>query len=36
MYQYWSKWREQWIDFVPTYGDLFELKKYYYKVRKSD
>jgi hypothetical protein len=34
MYQYFSKWREEWIDFIPTEGQLIELKKYYYQIRK--
>lgn len=35
-WQYYSKWREEWVDFNkdPTDGDLFELKKYCYQVRK--
>jgi len=32
-YQYFSKWRNEWIDFYPTDGQLFELKKYHYEVR---
>lgn len=33
--QYFSKWRNEWIDFEiePTPGQLFELKKYYYQIR---
>jgi hypothetical protein len=33
MYQYWSKWREEWIDFTPTEGQLIEMQKYFYKIR---
>ncbi len=33
MYQYWSKWREEWIDFNPTKGQLTQLKLYHYQIR---
>jgi len=33
MYQYFSKWREEWIYFTPTEGQLIELKKYHYQIR---
>lgn len=34
-YQYFSRWRQEWIDFrnPPTPGDFFELKKYHYQIR---
>ena len=34
MYQYFSKWREEWIDFTPTQGQLIQMEIYKYKVRK--
>jgi len=33
MMQYLSKWRNEWIDFIPTEGQLFEMKKYHYQIR---
>lgn len=35
-YQYFSKWRECWVDFntPPTAGQLHELKKYHYQIRQ--
>jgi len=35
MYQYFSKWREVWIDFTPTRGQLIQMEIYKYKVRKK-
>jgi len=34
-YEYYSKWRECWIEFNPTDGQLFEMKKYFYEVRQK-
>ena len=34
MMQYYSKWRNEWIDFYPTEGELLSLKKYHYEVRE--
>jgi hypothetical protein len=31
--QYFSKWRNEWIDFTPTQGELIKLKKHFYQVR---
>jgi len=33
--QYFSKWRQEWIDFKnqPTKGELASLNKYFYKIR---
>ena len=31
--QYFSKWRQEWIDFSPTEGELIAMKKYYYETR---
>jgi hypothetical protein len=33
MMQYYSKWRNEWIDFMPTDGELYELNKYHYLIR---
>lgn len=33
-YQYFSKWRNEWIDFNPTEGQLIQLKLYHYQVRQ--
>jgi hypothetical protein len=33
MMQYYSKWREKWIDFTPTQGQLNQLKIYFYQIR---
>ncbi len=33
MYQYFSKWREEWIDFTPTKGQLIQMEIYKYKIR---
>lgn len=36
IYQYWSKWKEEWIDFKnqpPSDGEIYLMKKYYYKIR---
>jgi len=35
MYQYYSKWRNEWIDFNPTPGQLIQLQKYFYQIRKK-
>lgn len=32
-YQYFSKWREDWIDFTPTKGQLKQLEIYHYQIR---
>ena len=34
MYEYFSKWRKEWITFNPTEGQLIQLTKYFYQVRK--
>jgi hypothetical protein len=34
MYQYFSKWRQEWIDFTPSKGQLIQMKVYKYKIRK--
>jgi len=31
---YFSKWRKEWIYFTPTKGQLVELKKYNYLIKK--
>ncbi len=36
MYQYWSKWRDEWIDFTPTQGQLIQMEIYKYKVRRRE
>jgi hypothetical protein len=35
--QYFSKWRNEWVDFKnpPTKGQLFELSKYHYLIRQA-
>ncbi len=33
-YQYFSKWREEWIDFNPTKGQLIQMEIYKYLVRQ--
>ena len=35
MYQYYSKWRNEWIDFNPTPGQLIQMQKYFYQIRKK-
>lgn len=37
MMQYFSKWRNKWIDFnqPPTQGQLIQLKKYHYQIRQK-
>lgn len=34
-YQYFSKWRQDWVDFKqePTQGELSSLKNYFYQIR---
>jgi len=32
-HQYLSKWRNEWIDFSPTKGELMAMKKYHYQIR---
>lgn len=34
MYQYYSKWRKEWIDFTPTKEQLIQMQKYFYKIRQ--
>jgi len=34
MYQYFSKWRKEWIDFTPTKGQLIQMQNYFYQIRK--
>ena len=36
MYQYFSKWRKQWIDFTPTKGQLIQMKLYFYQIKKNE
>jgi hypothetical protein len=33
-HQYFSKWRKVWIDFAPTEGQIIQLLKYNYEIRK--
>lgn len=33
MMQYFSKWRNEWVDFTPTEGQIIEMKKYFYEIR---
>ena len=33
-HQYFSKWRKIWIDFAPTEGQLIQLRKYNYQIKK--
>lgn len=30
--KYFSKWREKWVDFEPTKGELLHLKEYRYRI----
>ena len=36
MYEYFSKWRKQWVLFTtqPTEKEFYELKLYHYDIRK--
>ena len=33
--QYFSKWRKEWIYFTPTQGQLIEMFKYNYLIKKQ-
>lgn len=36
MWQYFSKWREEWVDFKnqpPSKGELNSMKNYFYDIR---
>lgn len=35
IYQYFSKWREEWVDFTPTHGQLIQMKLYFYNIREK-
>ena len=35
---YYSKWRKEWVEFnkPPTKGQIMEMKKFNYKIKKDD
>lgn len=37
--QYFSKWRNEWIDFInqpPSEGEILEMEKYNYQIREIE